>query len=112
MHIAINIIGWLASICMIFGYLPQAIYTMRTRDTEGIALPTFMLMGFGSLFFVVQGFMLGNLPLAITNIITGVSAAIITCIKLRNDANKRRVAQKSHTKQVAQYPPKTDQRKH
>ena len=41
MGTAINIIGWLASICMICGYLPQAIYTIRTRDTDGIALPTF-----------------------------------------------------------------------
>lgn len=89
MEIAINVIGWLASICMICGYLPQAIYTMRTRDTEGIALPTFLLMGLGSLFFVVQGFMLGNLPLAITNIITGGSSAIITVIKIHNDRKKK-----------------------
>lgn len=87
---AVTIIGWAASICMIFGYLPQAIYTMRTRDTEGIALPTFLLMGMGSLFFVIQGFMTGNLPLAVTNLITGLSSAIITGIKLHNDAAKRR----------------------
>lgn len=87
---AATIIGWLASICMVLGYLPQAIYTMRTRDTEGIALPTFLLMGLGSLFFVIMGFMVDNLPLAITNLITGGSSAIITAIKLHNDARKRR----------------------
>lgn len=88
--IAADIIGWLASICMVLGYLPQAIYTIRTRDTEGIALPTFLLMGLGSVFFVIMGFMVGNLPLAITNLITGISSAIITVIKLHNDARKRR----------------------
>lgn len=56
METAIIIIGWLASICMIGGYLPQAIYTIRTRDTEGIALPTFLLMGFGSLFLWLRAF--------------------------------------------------------
>ena len=35
---------------MIFGYLPQAIVTIRTRDTDGIALPTFCMLGLGSIF--------------------------------------------------------------
>jgi len=51
-----EIFGTLAAICMVFGYLPQAIYTIRTRDTDAIALPTFLLMGLGSIFFIIQGF--------------------------------------------------------
>jgi MtN3 and saliva related transmembrane protein len=39
--------GWVASIGMILGYLPQAIETIRTRNTDGIALPTFLMMGLG-----------------------------------------------------------------
>ena len=80
-----NIVGYAAAICMVLGYMPQAIYTMRTRNTDGIALPTFLLMGLGSIFFVVQGIMLGNVPLYVTNIITGVSSVIITGIKIYND---------------------------
>ena len=111
METAIIIIGWLASICMIGGYLPQAIYTIRTRDTEGIALPTFLLMGFGSLFFVAQGILINNWPLAITNIIT--SAAVITVIKLRNDARKRRNrAMASDVEKVAHQHPRNNQSQH
>lgn len=84
------VIGYLAAICMVCGYLPQAIYTIRTRETDGIALPTFLLMGLGSIFFVVQGILLGNLPLVITNVITGASSAIITGIKVYNDYFKKR----------------------
>jgi len=73
---------------MILGYLPQAIYTIRTRDTDGIAMPTFLLLGFGSLFFVIQGLMLNNIPLVLTNSITTVSSAIVFIIKLRNDRRK------------------------
>ncbi len=40
----VTIIGYLASICMVFGYLPQAIATIRTRDTDGIATPTFYVV--------------------------------------------------------------------
>lgn len=79
------IVGYLASICMVCGYLPQAIATMRTRDTDGIALPTFLAMGAGSIFFVIQGIMIDNLPLVITNVITAVCSAIIFGIKIYND---------------------------
>ncbi len=85
-----NIIGTLASICMILGYLPQAISTIRTRRTDGIALPTFCMLGLGSIFFVVQGIMLSNWPLAVTNIITTVCSVIIFGIKIYNDYFKRR----------------------
>lgn len=84
------IVGYLAAICMVCGYLPQAIYTIRTRETDGIALPTFLLMGFGSIFFVIQGFLLGNAPLVVTNLITGTSSAIITAIKIHNDYFRKR----------------------
>lgn len=78
-------IGYAAAICMVLGYLPQAIYTIRTRDTDGIALPTFLLMGAGAIFFIVQGAMTGNIPLVITNVITSISSIIVFGIKIYND---------------------------
>lgn len=85
-----TIIGYIASICMICGYLPQAITTIRTRDTDGIAMPTFLALGAGSIFFVVQGLMLDNMPLVITNVITTICSVIIFGIKIHNDRNKKR----------------------
>lgn len=84
------IIGYAACVCMILGYLPQAIYTIRTRDTDSIALPTFMLMGLGSIFFVIQGILLDNLPLALTNIVTGACSIIVFGIKIYNDYFKKK----------------------
>ncbi|MDE6541816.1 MAG: hypothetical protein K2L74_07380 [Muribaculaceae bacterium] len=89
MEIFITIVGYLACVCMVLGYMPQAIVTIRTRDTEGIAMSTFCMMGLGSIFFVVQGALLGNLPLVITNLITGICSLIIFVIKVHNDAKKR-----------------------
>ncbi len=86
----INIIGYTASICMIFGYLPQAIATIRTRNTDGIALPTFCMLGLGSVFFVIQGIALGNWPLVITNVITTVCSVVIFGIKIHNDYSKKK----------------------
>lgn len=85
MEILINIFGYAAAVCMVLGYLPQAIHTIRTRNTDGIALPTFLLMGFGGAFFIVQGALTNNLPLVITNAITTGCCIVITAIKLRNN---------------------------
>ena len=82
---AVTIVGYAAAICMVCGYLPQAIYTIRTRETDSIALPTFLLMGLGGAFFIAQGILTDNMPLVITNVITTICAIIITSIKLYND---------------------------
>lgn len=83
-----TIVGWLASICMVLGYLPQAWHTIRTRNTDGIAMPTFLLLGAGSVFFVIQGVLLSNWPLVVTNAITTISSAIVFGIKVHNDRRK------------------------
>lgn len=63
--------------------------------------------------FVAQGILINNWPLAITNIITGASAAVITVIKLRNDARKRRNrAMASDVEKVAHQHPRNNQSQH
>lgn len=89
-ELASNIVGYAASICMIFGYLPQAIHTIRTRETDSIAFHTFLLMGLGGIFFIIQGILLANYPLLLTNAITTVCSAIVFVIKMRNDSRKKR----------------------
>lgn len=89
-ELLINIIGYTATICMVFGYLPQAIATIRTRNTDGIAMPTFIMLGLGSIFFVIQGLALSNWPLVIANTITTVCSVIIFTIKIHNDRLRRK----------------------
>lgn len=89
-NLIINIFGYAASLFMVFGYLPQALFTIRTRETDSIALPTFLSLGLGSVFFVVQGVMLSNWPLVITNVISTVCSAIILVIKFQNDSRKKK----------------------
>lgn len=90
MELWINIIGTAAAVCMVCGYLPQAIYTIRTRDTDAIAIPTFLLMGLGGIFFIIQGIMTSNWPLVATNAITSACSAIVFGIKIHNDYFKGR----------------------
>ena len=84
-QLLIHIFGWVASIGLILGYLPQAIQTIRTRNTDGISLPGFIMMAIGCLAFVIQGILLGNIYLLITNLITFVCSVIIFGIKMYND---------------------------
>lgn len=83
-----EICGWVASISMILGYLPQAIQTIRTRNTDGIALPTFLMMGIGSSCFMLQGIL--HKPdilwaLFLTNLVTTACSIIVFSIKMYND---------------------------
>lgn len=85
-----TIIGYVAAVAMVLGYLPQTIQTLRTRSTDDIALGSFLLMALGAAMFMLQGFMTGNLPLAIANLCTTAMSATIFAIKLSNDLRKRR----------------------
>ena len=83
-----EICGWLASITMILGYLPQAIHTIRTRETDSIALPTFLMMGVGGMCFMLQGLL--HKPdilwaLFLTNLVTTTCSLIVFAIKVYND---------------------------
>lgn len=88
-----EICGWVASIGMILGYLPQAIRTIRTRKTDDIALPTFMMMGIGAMAFMLQGLL--HKPdiiwsLFLTNLVTMTCSIIVFGIKVYNDYFKKR----------------------
>lgn len=90
---AFEVFGVIASITMILGYLPQAIETIRTRNTDGIALPTFLMMGVGGICFMVQGII--HKPdilwaLFLTNLVTSSCSMIVFCIKIYNDYFKKK----------------------
>jgi MtN3 and saliva related transmembrane protein len=87
-YFAFSVFGVIASVCMVLGYLPQAIETIRTRNTEGIALPTFLMMAIGSFAFMMQGLI--HKPeiiwsMFLTNLITTICSCIIFGIKIYND---------------------------
>ena len=86
-----DIFGVVASLGLILGYLPQAIHTIRTRQTDGISLPGFIMMSVGSFCFRCQGIMLGRegIFMLITNAITCLCSVIIFFIKIKNDRAKR-----------------------
>ena len=92
-NVIYEICGWVASICLILGYLPQAITTLRTRNTDGIALPTFIMMAIGGICFMLQGIL--HKPdilwaLFITNLVATICSTIVFSIKIYNDYIKKK----------------------
>ena len=88
-----EICGWVASISMVLGYLPQAIETIRTRNTDGIAVPTFLMMAVGGVCFMLQGIL--HQPdtlwaLFLTNLVTTICSCIVFSIKMYNDYFKKK----------------------
>lgn len=88
-----TICGYIASVGLILGYLPQVIETIRTRNTDGIALPTFLMMGVGAFAFMIQGLL--HRPniiwsMFITNAFTGLCSCVIFAIKIHNDYFKKK----------------------
>ena len=90
--ILFDLCGVVASVGMVLGYLPQAVETIRTRNTEGIALPTFLMMAVGGFAFMLQGLL--HKPdiiwsLFLTNLITTSCSCIVFGIKIYNDYFKK-----------------------
>ena len=88
-----QVCGIVASVGMILGYLPQAIETIRTRNTDGIALPTFLMMAIGGFAFMLQGLI--HKPdiiwsLFLTNLVTSTCSCIVFGIKIYNDYFKKK----------------------
>ena len=88
-----DICGYVASVGMILGYLPQAIRTVRMRKTDDIALPTFLMMALGAFCFMLQGLL--HKPdiiwsLFLTNLVTSVCSAIVFAIKLHNELMRKK----------------------
>ena len=80
--------GYVASIGMILGYLPQAITTIRTRNTDGIALPSFLMMAIGAFAFMMQGLLHNPViiwSMFITNAVTCLCSCVVFGIKIYND---------------------------
>jgi len=81
--IYINAIGYLAAFCTTISFLPQAIKTIRTRDTSGISLLMYAIFTLGTLFWLIYGLLGNQWPVAAANAVTFVLALTILFYKIR-----------------------------
>ena len=73
----------IAAICTTVSFIPQAIKTIRTKNTASISATMYSLFTFGTLMWLVYGVASDNIPIIIANAITLLLAAIILYYRLR-----------------------------
>lgn len=79
----ITIIGLVAAICTTVSFIPQAIKTIKTKDTSGISLSMYSLFAFGTVMWLIYGIFSSNLPVSLANGVTLIFSLIILFYKIK-----------------------------
>ena len=77
-------LGYVAATLTTIAFVPQALKTIRTRDTRGISLGMYVVFTIGLVFWFGYGLVLGSWPMIVANAITFVLASVILAMKLRH----------------------------
>jgi len=79
----IKIVGYIAAASTTIAFLPQAIQTIKTKDTKAISLGMYVLFTFGVLMWLIYGIFNKDWPIIIANAITLMLAIVILFYKVR-----------------------------
>ena len=82
--VMIEWIGALAATLSTGAFLPQAVRTIRTRQTRDLSIWTQFLLFFGTIVWLTYGLFITSWPLIIANAITMVLEGIVLLIKIRH----------------------------
>lgn len=74
--------GTIAAILTTASFLPQAIKTIKTKDTKGISTGMYSMFVVGVFLWIIYGIQLKDMPIIIANVITFVLASIILGFKI------------------------------
>lgn len=84
-----DLIGYLAALLTTASFLPQAILTLRTRDTASLSLSMYGIFTLGVLLWLIYGIYLHNLAIIAANAVTLVLSASILYVKIVNTLASR-----------------------
>ena len=77
-----DLFGYIAATLTTISFFPQALKTLRSRDTHAISLRMYLLFTSGVAFWSIYGWMVGDGPVLIANLITLIPAVIVLGLKL------------------------------
>ncbi|RDH41487.1 SemiSWEET transporter [Zooshikella ganghwensis] len=78
------IIGFIAAFLTTFSFLPQAIKTISTKNTDGISLSMYILFVMGVSFWILYGIFISDLAILSANIVTLLLSSPILYLKIRS----------------------------
>ncbi len=80
----VTILGLIAATCTTAAFIPQAIHTIKTRDTAGLSLPTYILLIIGIILWLIYGWLVMDIPVIIANSVTFFFIGTILILKLKH----------------------------
>ncbi len=79
---ATDCIGSIAATLTTISFVPQVWHTWRSRDVSGISLGMYSLFTLGVFLWLIYGWLLGEWPIIVSNLITTALALCMLCMKL------------------------------
>lgn len=73
----------MAAVFTTFAFFPQAIKTIRTRETSGLSLAMYVMLVTGVALWLFYGLLIGSRPLIVANSIVLIPQAAILALLLR-----------------------------
>jgi MtN3 and saliva related transmembrane protein len=80
----LDALGYIAATLTTVAFVPQAVKTIRSRDTRSISLSMYATFTVGLVLWFLYGVVLGSRPIILANSITFALAATILALKLRH----------------------------
>ena len=77
-------LGYAAAALTTVAFVPQALKTLRSRDTRSISLGMYVVFTVGLCFWLAYGIVLGSWPMLLSNVVTLALALVILALKLRH----------------------------
>jgi MtN3 and saliva related transmembrane protein len=81
---SVEVIGYLAAAFTTLSFVPQAIKTIRSRDTAAISLAMYLSFTTGLVLWLTYGMAVGSWPIILANALALPLAATILGFKLRH----------------------------
>ena len=76
-------LGFAAAVLTTASFIPQAVMTIRSRDTRGISRGMYIIFTVGVALWLAYGIYLDSLPMILANVVTLGLAGTILAFKLR-----------------------------
>ena len=75
-------IGFIGAFCTTVSFIPQALKVIIEKKTESVSLGMYILQVIGLALWLIHGFIINDMPLIISNIISVILALIILVYKI------------------------------
>ncbi|MBI5887222.1 MAG: SemiSWEET transporter [Deltaproteobacteria bacterium] len=79
----ITVLGLFAGTLTTISFIPQVVKAWKSHSTKDVSFWMFLLLTVGVMMWVVYGFLIGSLPVIMTNAVTLVLVFILLVLKIK-----------------------------